>query len=496
MNRSGALIAVIAGLALGQDFPDWRTPETIAETTWRDKPPAVDSSLIPKDSTARSGRFDSLVWLNIRVNPILSAIVWPLEKVVTPLGRYMILPLEEPALYAEREEVTDRGVKLVQLDTTGAILLYPTMVMDGGTGSRLGGTYINKHLLGKRSYARLGGALTISRDWYASTTLSTAAQGPMNIHPNLRLSGGRSSNQSIWIPGEVPIGSGGSPAAVWEERQNGELGLSFTMGRFGSAEALVRSSRKSVKEPSQKSNMLDSLPDIDWFANGDRGVAGGTETWFLTGIVWGSGSVNLEGTPSEGGKQSMALLRTFDKGGGDAVLFNFDLTRYYLIGDERYAYRKGDLDPYTKLSPATILSLLDPTTLRERLTQRRIMAMHLSARRLWEMQPTKDPVSYFHFPTYGGDAPARAYSGGRLMDNALIGGSLEYRWPIWRYIDGSVFTELAWAGGNWWEVNKTGFAPGWGAGLRFRTPGQFLFRGQIAHGREGASAVVTVSPEF
>lgn len=498
LRRPGIWIALVVGSSLAQDFaqdfPDWRTQETIRRTAWRT--PSVDTSFLPHDSTSRSSRFDSLVWLNVRVHPFLSALLWPLEKVVNPLGRYMIIPLEEPALYAEREDVTDRGVKLVQLDTSGKILLYPTMVMDGGPGSRLGGTYINRYLLGDRSYARFGGALMINQDWYGSMTLSTPAQGPWDLHPNLRLSGGRSSNSSVWIPGEIPIGSGKAPPTIGESRQSAEAGLSFTLGPLGGGEILLRAARRDVGEPTQKADMLDSIPDIPWFAHGDRGMAGGEERWLLTGFVWGRGNINLEGTPSEGGREGIALFRTFGQGGGDAVLFNFDMIRYFLIGDERYAYRKGDLDPYLKLSPATILSLLDPTTLRQRLTQRRILALQLTARRMWEIEPTRDPVSYFHFPGYGGDAPARAYSGGRLMDHAVVGGSLEYRWPIWRYLDGSAFAELAWAGGNWWEVNNTGFAPGWGFGLRVRTPRQFLFRGQIAYGLEGMRALVTASPEF
>lgn len=484
-----------SGFPGAQGFPDWRSSETRRTLAWREPSrDTIDASLLM--AQMRTPRYDSLVWMNMNLHPVLSAVMWPIEKVVTPMGRVLFLPLEEPALYADREEITDRGVRLVQLDSSGATMLYPTMVMDGGPGSRLGGTFINRTLLGEGSYTRLAGAYTISQDWYGSLAFSTPGMGPRGIHPNLRFSAGHGGGLSVWVPGDARIGSGRTAGTVREDRQNAEAGVSGSLGRFGGAEVLLRFGRKNVGDPVQKASMFDSIPDLPWFEHGDRGIAGGEETWLSPGFVWGMGNVNLEGTPSEGGKQSVALFRTFDRGGGDAVLFNFDMTRYFLIGEERYAYRKGDLDPYLKLSPATVLSLLDPSTLRKRLTQRRILALQISARRMWEIEPTRDPVSYFHFPAYGGDAPARAYSGRRLMDHAVMGGSLEYRWPIWRYIDGAIFTELAWAGSDWWRVNNTGFAPGWGLGLRVRTPNQFLFRGQLAYGLEGPAALVTVSPEF
>lgn len=495
---SMALLA--ANVVVAQEFPTWMTPETRKAIAWRT--PASDTIDIDwarnnSDTLlSRTGRLDSLVWLNIRLHPLLSVAMWPIEKVASPLGRYILRPLEMPTIYADEEDVTGRVVRLVQIDSAGKIMLYPTMVMDGGTGSRLGGTYINQTLLGVGSYTRLGGAYMINRDWYASTTISLPGKGPLYMHPNLRFSGGHSGNQLIWVPGNAPIGSGQSANTVREERQNAEVGLSSSLKDYGGAELLLRVGRKEIGPPEQKQAMFRDLSDFSWFDHGDRGVAGGEETWLSPGIVWGKGMVNLEGTPSEGGRQSVALFRTFDRGGGDAVFLNADMARYFLIGDERYAYRKGDLDPYLKLSPESIMSLLDPTTLKRRLTQRRILAVYLTVRRMWEVEPTRDPVSYFHFPALGGDAPARAYTGRRLMDHAVAGGSLEYRWPIWRYIDGAFFTEVAWAGDEWWSVNNTGFAPGWGLGLRVRTPRQFLFRGQFAYGLEGASVLVTVSPEF
>ncbi len=482
-------------------FPDWMTPAVRESLALRVPPP---DSAPPEDGTwyivvdsydPLSSR-DSLVFLNVNLHPIMSALVWPIQKVVDPLARFALEPIEAPALYAEREDVVDRAVRLVRIDAQGKVMVYPTLVMDGGTGSRLGGTYIHKSLLGRDSYTRLSGAMMITRDWYMSLGITGSPVGRLKMLPRFGLSAGRSGEQGIWVPGVAPLGSGQSSFSVREERRGLALGWMVPVGAFGAIEPNVRFSAREISDPARLSAAPDTLPDVPWFANGDRGVQGGVERSVSAGFVWGYGDANFAGTPSEGGSRSMALLRSWNRGGGDNLLLHLDLTRYFLLGDEKYGYRKGDLDSLLSLSPRRIMASLDPTTLRKRLTQRRILAMNFVARRMWEIDPSGQAVSFYNFPGLGGDSPARAYGGRRLLDHAVIGGTLEYRWPIWKFIDGAVFTELAWAGDTWWTPNRTGLAPGAGLGLRVRTPSEFLFRAQFAYGLEGPRLIMTVSPEF
>jgi hypothetical protein len=506
VNLSGSILAgallLSAGWAwaAGPDFPDWRTPQTKETIRWR--VPLPDTVMSPDGtwyivvSAPDYLRKDSLVWLDVLANPILSAAMWPVEKAASFLSRHTLSSIEGAALYAEREEIIERGVQLVSLDSSGRMKAYPTIVMDGGTGSRLGAAFLYRGLFDGQGALRVGGALTLGRDWYASTNLTGPSYTPWSLTPRFAVSAARSGEQAIYVPGAIGLGSGLPPQVVWESRRNLELGLSVPIGPYGGLEPTFRLAQREIRDPVRRILARDSLPESPWLADGDRGILGGDETSVLAGLLWGRGNVNFEGTPSEGGTQGMALLRSWNRGGGDAVILHLDFTRYLLLGNEKYGYRKGDLDAYKDLSPKAIVALLDPDLLRKRLTQRRILALQFSARRLWELDPKDDPVSYFHFPSLGGDAPARAYGGRRLMDQAVIGGTAEYRWPIWRFIDGSMFLELAWAGDQWWEPNATGLAPGTGFGLRVRTPTMFLFRGQFAYGLEGPRMILTVSPEF
>lgn len=482
-------------------FPDWMSPSVRDSLALRIPPPepAVSEEgvwYIVVDSDDPLASRDSLVFLNVNLHPVMSALVWPIQKVADPLARLALEPIEAPALYAEREDVVDRAVRLVQLDSSGKIMVYPTLVMDGGTGSRLGGTFIHNSLLGEGSYTRLSGSMMITRDWYASLGGTLPPVGSLGMRPRFRVSAARSGEQSIWVPGVAPLGSGQGSLAVREERRGLDLGWMVPVGPLGAIEPNLRLSAREIRDPARLAAAPDTLPDVPWFADGDRAVQGGAERSLTAGIVWGYGDVNFAGTPSEGGNRSMALLRSWSRGGGDNIVLHLDMTRYFLLGDEKYGYRKGDLDSLLDLSPRRIVASLDPSTLRKRLTQRRILAMNLVARRMWEIDPSGQPVSFYNFPALGGDSPARAYGGRRLMDHAVVGGTIEYRWPIWKFIDGAVFTELAWAGEEWWSPNRTGLAPGAGLGLRVRTPSQFLFRSQFAYGLEGPRVIVTVSPEF
>jgi len=497
VRRLVSFAILLAVSAMAQDFPDWRTQETRNAIVWREPFRDTLEGSVSQDSSGnpwRSARLDSLIWLNVNLHSFLSAAMWPVEKVVTPVGRYMLVPLREPALYAEREDVTDRGVRLVQIGSDGKAMAYPTMVMDGGTGSRLGATLLTTDLFGSGWYARVAGSAMVNLDWYGAVN----ALSPAFLYGErfrMRIAASKSDGAAVWVPSLYPLGGANTPISVLQTRQLVSTGLSIPLGKMGGIEPSWSAVSRSSAAPSRRNGLTDDISGIGWFDHGDRGLRGDELTQAF-GLVWNKSSRDFDGIPSSGGHQSVAIERTSCIGGGDAYTLSLEGTRFILIGDEKYAYRKGDIEPYLHFSPNTIIDLLDPRTLRQRLTQRRILALKMRAVRMWEVDEARDPVSFFNFPSMGGDAPARAYGGGRLMDRSVIGGSAEYRWPIWRYIDGVFFTELAWAAPEWWQLDADNAAPGVGTGIRVRTRDMFLFRGHVAYGREGSSFLVTVSQEF
>ncbi len=72
-----------------------------------------------------------------------------------------------------------------------------------------------------------------------------------------------------------------------------------------------------------------------------------------------------------------------------------------------------------------------------------------------------DPLTHettIPFPelvSLGGSAPMRGYLVGRLLDRSAIVGTLEYRWPVWNVIDGTMKAEF----GNVFDTHLDDFKP-------------------------------------
>lgn len=61
------------------------------------------------------------------------------------------------------------------------------------------------------------------------------------------------------------------------------------------------------------------------------------------------------------------------------------------------------------------------------------------------------PIPFIELPTLGGSEPMRAFVDGRLRDRSTLGAILEYRWPIWVFLDGTLFAELGNVFGPAWK---------------------------------------------
>ena len=480
-------------------FPDWRTPET--KSIFAQKPSATDTApketgqwFVSLDASDIYHR-DTLISLDVRLHPLLSFVMWPIEWTAAKGGDILFQPLRDPVFYAERTDVIGRGAQVVRLDSVGNVMAYPTMVIDGGPGSQLGASLIAKDILGSGWNSRVSGGMMVNRDWAASTSWLS----PLFTDAKLRWRGGyytsKSSQVGVLVPDRFPMGTTNSPLVTAEQTKTFSTGLSIPLPWVGGIEPRWTGTIREVSEPANNVSAKSDLLKDSWFSNSDRGLRG-QELYQSYGILWGMGHRDFEGTPSEGGDQSVAFERVSSHGGGDTWTLTMGGSRFFLLGDEKYVYRKGDVVPYLHMTPKTIIGMLDPQTLRKRLTQRRILAFNVRAVRMWEVDPVTDPASYSQYPSLGGAVPARAYSGGRLMGRSVIGGTAEYRWPIWRYIDGTMFTELAWAAPEWWTIESDRLAPGIGLGIRVRTRNDFFFRLQVATGREGTRFIATTSPEF
>lgn len=494
------LTASLAAATPDSAFPDWRIAvDTGTARVGRPSPVGATgdrngSWIVVSEHPAL--RRDSLASVDVTMHPLLTALLWPVDHAVRPLMGVPFKPLRPIIRYGEETELIERGQAFIHPTGRDGLMLYPTAVLDGSTGSRWGATFVDRDFFGPDWRLQLNGALTVAADGYISASTKTPAFG--NYANRLRASMSSSINREIGlrIPGYRPVSDQEMAGATSERRIQGEVGISGPGFISNSAwDISYQNVFRRVGLPRRLDAEFVDPGRLDWFQDGDRGIYG-DETNHTFAIWLGGSNQENPGAPTKGGRINTRMWYTHSDGGGDAAGFEAQGTRYFLLGTERYVYKKGDLEPYLDLDPVRIIRMLDPTTLRQRLTQRKILAVYFRMLRMWELEEGRNPASYFLFPGLGGDAPARAYGGRYLMDRAVIGGTLEYRWPIWKYIDGTAFTELAWAAPEWWEPNLDRLAPGIGGGIRVRMPRMFLFRVQAAFGLAGPQLIATTDAEF
>lgn len=480
-------------------FPDWRISPAVVVAPKKTAPPRPAT---PEDgewivvSEHLAVRRDSLLSVDVVPHPLLTALLWPIDNAVRPTVGMVVKPMRAAIRYVETTDLVERGQNFVHPTGRESLMLYPTAVLDGTIGSRWGATFVDRDFLRHGWRVQAGGALTVAADGNFSASSQTPPFGP--FAQKIRVGGSYSLNQemAIRIPDLAPVWDSKVAGATSERRIIGEASL-FTPGPIKGSwwDIAGQFAHRRIAAPRRFDAEFGDLSAISWFANGERGIRGNELDRTATLTMEWSDQEN-QGAPTFGGRVTSKMWYTFADGGGDLAGFDVSATRYFLLGSERYVYRKGDLEPYLNLDPLRIIKMLDPSTLRQRLTQRKILVFYARMTRVWETDGAKHPASYFLFPGLGGDAPARGYPGRYLAGNSLIGWSVEYRWPIWKYIDGASFAELAWGAPNWWQPTPERLAPGIGGGVRVRTPSMFLFRVQVALGLAGPQLIATTDAEF
>jgi hypothetical protein len=111
----------------------------------------------------------------------------------------------------------------------------------------------------------------------------------------------------------------------------------------------------------------------------------------------------------------------------------------------------------------------------------RILVLRATTDAVW---PTNDfPVPFFELPLLGGPDALRGARWGKYRDFTTVLFTVEYRWPIWMWMDASLFVDSGGAfGRNYQGFQLNQFATGIGAGLRLRTSTAFVTRVFMAYG--------------
>lgn len=96
-------------------------------------------------------------------------------------------------------------------------------------------------------------------------------------------------------------------------------------------------------------------------------------------------------------------------------------------------------------------------------------------------------VPFWRLTTLDYNSPLRGFVGGRFHDRSSILFNIEYRFPVWRMIDGVIFYDTGRVFRNIEDMTLAHIKYSAGGGLNFRIPNLAFFKFQAAYGGEGVN---------
>ncbi|HWE29888.1 MAG TPA: BamA/TamA family outer membrane protein [Polyangia bacterium] len=108
------------------------------------------------------------------------------------------------------------------------------------------------------------------------------------------------------------------------------------------------------------------------------------------------------------------------------------------------------------------------------------------------------PVPFSELIVLGGPDTFRGFRPGRFRNFSSLFAGLEYRWPIWMWMDATLFSEYGGVFGRGFEgFSVTRMLPDVGGGVRLRSSESFFARAQLAYGwGDGLQAFFSVNTDF
>jgi outer membrane protein assembly factor BamA len=93
------------------------------------------------------------------------------------------------------------------------------------------------------------------------------------------------------------------------------------------------------------------------------------------------------------------------------------------------------------------------------------------------------PIPFTELSQLGGVDDLRGFATGRFRGQSTMLAQLEWRWPVWMWMDGALFFDYGGAFGPEFHGFSVGdLRPDIGLGLRVHTSGKYLIRVQVAYG--------------
>lgn len=121
----------------------------------------------------------------------------------------------------------------------------------------------------------------------------------------------------------------------------------------------------------------------------------------------------------------------------------------------------------------------------------------LVLRNVWNFQQsTGGEIPFYRLVKIDINSPVRGFSYGRYTDTADVVFNVEYRFPVWRFMDGVFFFDSGRVFKNPSDFSFKHFKYAGGGGIRIHTKEFFLMRLELGYGGEGVKVLMKTSQAF
>lgn len=434
-------------------------------------------------------------------HPILGIATWPVENVLAPGVEFLTYPTQPPIRYFLEENVIDRATGLFQFGAGGDFSVYPTLSLAAGTSSRTGVTVRDGSPFGRdRNRDKFNAYFSyfVNGDYRLRTFLTSRQLGGTRFNGKLAFGFNRIESAKFYQPDVNTVYYHALHSESYESEIDypvvGELrvraGFTLLNNRFGEA-------------PPAIANLPDNTLDPGFFGS-DTGFdpsgayRGLTQSFYDR--IWRIGLTRdtrtNEHIPLAGDRLDLGWQYHNTGHDHDFHEWNARYTAYFKLGSERYELTAQEERRRGGMSVDRFLKDLEYQRLRQAIFSRKVLVFQVYAGRSYERPGNSMPV--YGLQSLGNATPLRAYAGSRYRHYAVSAVSTEYRFPMLRIMDGTIFNEYGVFGPSMTRLDvRDNLRNSWGFGVRVRRPDMFLFRIEAAfHGLSGAVLNATADTPF
>lgn len=447
-------------------------------------------------------------------------LAWPFIHILQPVFNVAVYPVAQPIHYAVDNGVIEKSVDFITFGERRNILLYPVMNLKPGTSTMLGVNYRHRSIVLPKDYVVLETQFFANGDWYVSARYSKQGIGGLPLYTAFRYQQYWDRDGFFVVPGSKDkfIQPDSSVNLSW--RLSAPLDNAHHWNLEGSF--ILRYNDASLPDKRSDSILVD-----DKFPIESRGLYQ-SEFQFPLELTLLFDNLDYAYAPTKGSRFSLSGRyvfvnpysglayddKVYDEDGveleskkffqDDAANHDFVRTElvfqhYILLGQSKKfhmtpAEARESRRFYSDFNWDDALRPWHPSNVMNTLLERRVLAFQFRMINLFEMEKGEAPFNAF--PNVNARFPLRGY-GNAFAGYHVMGFSMEYRWPVDRFVDGVIFDEYALHAPEIDDWSFSRYYNSWGFGVRVRKPDMFWFRMQFGfHGLHGVNLVLTIAPEY